>query len=154
MAIHAGNYRRAQRDLQEQGLKVGHGTLRNWVLRYPVRYAQLREDRVREIEMGLVDEWRRVALTATQNILKANELIHEQLEAAEVKNPSGVAREQAITAGIASDKMRILSDRPSQIVERRDPTETIQALVKSGVLTVEGSAEEIVEPAQLEEGDE
>lgn len=151
LAKHGGNSITAQAELQAHGLELAPSTLRTWKLNtHRDLYRELHETHAREIEGQLVSEFRDLASAAASAATLAVEKTVTALNAGDIKDPAGTARNLSTTAAISMDKLYLATDRPTQITERRDANEILRALEgRYGPNTVNGSAIEEKDPGPL-----
>lgn len=146
----AGSPTRASRALAEQGHDVPKQTLDRWKTQHAQRYQELQDRFADQLEKQLVRQQRELALHAHEVAMLAVDKTREALEADNVKDPAGTARNLEVTAATAIDKVLLLTDRPTQITESREPSKLIASLAQKGIRvqvgpsdseTIEGSAQ-------------
>ena len=143
VAACAGNSAEASRRLGDQGLEIPARTLRAWRCEtYPERYVELANAHGHEIEEILVARTREVSLKAAEAELLAIDKTVEELEAGNARDPSASARNLATVRGIGTDKLALLTGRPTHRVEQRTSDDIMDRLRKYGMV-VDGTAEEI-----------
>ena len=149
MIAYAGNAKRAQQALKDEGKAAPHwNTLYKWCkTTHWERYEQLREQFFSKMEEkhanDLLDRSRR----ANEVVLLAIEKAQERLENGKDQDPGRTAANLARVDQSSIEKRLALQGRPSRIVENRNPEEIARALVAMGVLKVADAPE-------LEAGDD
>ena len=136
LVVAGGNAAAAHEHMKTLGLPpVAPQTLNKWRRDNEARYNELRREHAREIEEGMVDAHREVALSAAEVALELVQLTRAQAREGKLRDPAGAARNMATVAGINVDKMLVLDGRPTVIERRVTADDTIARLVKAGVLT-------------------
>lgn len=150
-----GSARRASRMLRQskdQPLRITYPQVQAIRNDNDSRYAQLHDRYVVEIEAFTVRELRQASIGAFVTAMEAIEQAREDLADGEVKDPGKLARDMAVTGGILTDKMLVLTGRPNQIQEKRNVDEILADIarsIKDETTTVE--ARVVDDPALPEE---
>jgi hypothetical protein len=111
----------ASRRLAENGIEVNPRTLRSWRDKvHADRYAELEHQHAPQIEKQMMSQARAIATAANIATLEAIEAARKQVEAGEARDPSTVARNLAVTMGVATDKSLLLDGRPTEIHSSQD----------------------------------
>ena len=117
------------------------------------RYAELEHQHAPEIERQMMSQSRAIATAANIATLEAIEASRKQVAAGEAKDPSTVARNLAVTMGVATDKSLILDGRPDRIIGSAD-IEGLMERMSRFLGSIPTTAIEIeYEPPELEPGD-
>lgn len=145
-----GSPTRAAQALAEQGHDITKQTLHGWKTKHATRYQELQDRFATQIEAQLVRQQRDLAVQAHEVALLAVDKTREALEADKIKDPAGTARNLEVVAGTAIDKVLLLTDRPTQITEQREPSRLIASLASKGIRvtvgeTIEGTAQPQIE---------
>jgi hypothetical protein len=139
LAVNGGNLAQTARQTSR-----APATLRDWRESHPARYREHCERIAQAVERDIVIGARNLAQSVGETERLALERTHEQLEANQAKDPSGVLLRLATTKGIQLTKLLELTGRPTQIVEHRDASELMRA-IRSRVTVLEGEATEITD---------
>ena len=146
LALSGGNGREAERRLKEMGIKISYATLYEWKDRHAVRYQQIQDERAPQIEETIIRELRETAVMASRVALKGLEAAEKEIEAGDSKDAAASARNAATVAGIATDKLLVLSGRPTQITESRtseDLWSKLDAVTSTAVELSDSEAEDV-----------
>lgn len=144
LVICGGNSLLAARRLKEAGVEIASRTLREWrQTRHRERYLEIARVHAPMIDRLITQQAREGAIRAAEVEQRAWEAQMEQLDEGQVRDPSAVARNAAVSKAVNVDKMLLLEGRPTQITEHRDVDEIIRALdaVAPGIV-VHGTASE------------
>lgn len=141
LALEGGSVRRARELLAAQGFTVSDSTLTRW--KASERYAEIQETTARRVEDGLVHKWRENTASSLELQLLATEQAIEEAKAKTLKDPAKAAQAAATAAGIGTDKMLVMTGRPTEITEHRDPRAEIRAMAREFGITIESTAEEV-----------
>lgn len=144
LARYGDNAARAARELE-----MPERTLQDWRNIHRERYDQIRNERILEVEQGLVDDFRNNAILSAQLHRAATLQALEQAQDGRLKDPAKAAQNASIAAGVATDKLLVLTDRPSQITEHRDGEQILQSLAAKAGVVLNGTAEEIDDAQEL-----
>lgn len=146
LASTAGNAGQAE-ELLKTSTRARAATLTAWANRYPRRYALACNRYAREIEEHVVSGAREVAVQAQEATRAAVALELRRIEAEDVKDAAGSARNMATVFGITVDKLMVLTGRPAHIVEHQTPDAVLAGLTELGKTSgfVDSTAEEIQE---------
>ena len=142
----------AARRLATEGIDVNPRTLRSWRDKvHAGRYAELEHQHAPEIEKQMMSQSRAIATAANIATLEAIEASRKQVAAGEAKDPSTVARNLAVTMGVATDKSLVLDGRPDRIIGSGDIQGLMERMAKFlGNPAIDSTAIEY-EPSALEE---
>lgn len=117
LAKHGGDSEKAHTELSEQipadELPTSR-TLRRWRDTYHDQYVHIHEQHIHEIEASLAPEFRELSLAATQAARQAVTQTVQALQAGNLKDPAGAARNLTVTAATAMDKLYLATDRPTE----------------------------------------
>lgn len=152
LAAYGGNTARAARALKEQGITITARTLLNWrTTTHAERYVELSQQHAREIEGVAVVRMRETILQAADVQQQALEQASKQLQAGEARDPSAVARNAAVVAGINSQHNLTYTGRPNVITQHDSAEEILRRLhtrhpgmfVEAPPAWVDSTAEEV-----------
>jgi hypothetical protein len=140
-----GSPKAAYEALQAADIHVPYTTLCDWRHRYSERITELHEQLGPELDKQLEHKLREVALHSFAATQLGVEKALEQLEAGDVKDAAGAARNLATTGAIATDKLNLLLGRPTQITQSLTPDDTFTRLANKGyrLQAIDATAEEI-----------
>jgi hypothetical protein len=120
---------------QEKGLSPNKDTLHQWRRgKWAQQYDRLREKHVAELEATLAGDMREVAATALGVQMIALDQAKQRLLAGKEEDPARAAANLSRVMQVSTDRMLLLSGRPTQISESRDVAEILRGLVAIGVL--------------------
>ena len=148
LAMLGGNARAAAEELQAAGIEVKHATLNQWRTKlYPNRYRALAERHRSEVEERIVDTTRNIVDKSGEAALLAIQIGIQRMtdDPGSLRDPAGAARNYLTALGIATDKLLLLTDRPTQITEIRSADDVLAELDRRGFVT--STAVEIEPPA-------
>jgi hypothetical protein len=118
------NATQASRNLAAKGKRIARTTLIEW----SKTHADMIEDLKAKHEEYLTDLYRDVARKSAEATIEGVELALSDIREGKVKDPGATVRNLATTAGIATDKIMLLTGRPTDITEHRDPAQVIKEL--------------------------
>jgi hypothetical protein len=149
-----GDSDKAAEQLKAAGISVSARTLRMWrTKRFPRRYTLLAGRYSQEIEAQLVHGVRDIALNAQHGVMDAVDLERTRLKTGDVKDAAASARNLATVLGISADKLRLLTERPTEIREQRDGAAALRSADAMGFVIHEDDnthdADIVVEPVSL-----
>lgn len=152
VAKHGGSGENASKELRSQGLPIPASTLNTWRTRtHPDLYQEIHATYGREIEANLVSRFREVAIAATEASLEAVNVARQQLLKGEAKDPAGAARNLATTAAINTDKLYLVTDRPTEVRADRGASEILNALAnRLGLTSGSDNTQETQQPATID----
>lgn len=150
--IEGGNSLRAAEVLEEEGIPVPASTLREWRTgKHRERYLELAAELQPEIE-------KYVAASALDYLQRSEsvkgdllDLLKEQVDAKEVKDPASAISKLSVSQGIGIDTVLKIQGRPTQHIAHSSVDESLAALKRLGIVT-DSTAEEIPE-AEVVEGE-
>lgn len=121
------------------------------------RYLRLHEEHSGQIEQIAVAQARDTALRAGELEAKILSKIEGQIDQGEeidVKTLSMALKNVSTTRGISVDKLLILTNRPTQITDKRDVGAILRAIAQKapGLIQLDDSEVEDADPAQLPTG--
>ncbi len=129
--------------LTEMGTPRDAATLNRWRRQfYPNRYRRACELYQTQVEQIVVQSVRGLAHSAAAAAQLAVDLERERIEAGDVKDAAASARNLATTVGIATDKLLVLTNRPTAITETRSADDVLRALDERGYVDSTASEEE------------
>lgn len=141
LALEGGSVKRALPRLAGEGITPAAETLMRW--RNSPRYLEIRETHARDIEKGLVDDYREIAQRSVALQKLAMDQAIEEAEAKKLKDPGKTAHSAAIAGAVAVDKLMLFTDRPTQIVSTGDTVQNINAIARRLGITIDTTAEEL-----------
>lgn len=148
LAYYGGNAEAARRALAEKEEWIGKipdsSTLRAWRGRtYAARYIEIATRERPKIEKVALARMQETVLQAQEVQQLGLEAAIYQLKAGEARDPSAVAKNAAIVAGVNVDKLLTVSGRPTVITETHSVDDRIAALKrKRPELFIDSTAEE------------
>jgi hypothetical protein len=152
LATCSGNARKAAEGLTEAGHPVRAETLSRWKTKYSTRYAEISAEVRSTVAREMAEESDNLARGYAQLERQAIERIAGELASMDPKDVVNAVRNFAVSRGVSTDKGAQLRGEPSQVVQHKHSVEeNWRTLQRLGV--VEGTAEELSEPTELEEGD-
>lgn len=146
-----GNAGKARDWLADKGIQIPADTLRYWKNSSHVRrYHELAEMKGQEYDERAVQRFKEMEAAASET---AHEAISKAREALadnklEPKEYGKLARDMAVTAGVASDKRLVIEGKPTVITQSKSAEELYSALGRLGQV-IEGTAEEIESPRSI-----
>jgi hypothetical protein len=146
VALSAGSTTLASQRLAERGVDISRKVLEQWKnRRHTDRYARIREQQAAAIQRRVAAQHEDLAQRSVAVALKALERVEQELPNIPPRDLPGALRNIATTAGISSDKLMLLRERPLPVAPpQRSTEELIRALEGMGVA-------KWVEPAALTE---
>lgn len=138
----------------EPPLKVVPSTLSDWKAKYRERYADIQAERAPLIE-GIVLQQVRDAIIGAGNVqaVVLEELLKRlALGEVDTKDLTAILKAAGVTLGINVEKMLLLTNRPTQITEKRDVNELLASLGKRVPGLIIGDAEVIDDSKGIGEG--
>lgn len=125
----AGQVSLASRYLKEhKGIGIAPVTLTDWKVRYQERYDEMRVKYQAQLEGGLANELREVAMLATQTERLAIEKTRDRLEKNEDPDPARTAANLSSVKQRSIDKLMTLTGRPKEYVGDADPVPMLRKL--------------------------
>lgn len=128
LALCSDNARAAARQLKAQGHPVNARTLDRWRTAHADELEEVRQEVVVRIHARIAAEQEAVVREATQAAREYVERARHDLKAGKVKDAAGGARNLETVSGIGVDKLLVLRDRPTQVVEHRHAVEVLAEL--------------------------
>jgi hypothetical protein len=139
VALCGGSTALASKRLAERGILVKKSVMDNWKLRYPERYAQIRDQRAAEIQRLVAAAHEDLALKAAALTAKVLERTEKELDEIPARDLAGALRNVATTGGISVDKLTVARERPlNGAPASRDVNEIVRALEGMKVVQVTG----------------
>lgn len=148
LAAYGGNSVRAARALKQQGIDIAARTLRAWREHtWTERYVELATEHGRAIEKVAEVKMRETILQALDVQQEGLTAAGKQLAKGEARDPSAVARNAAVVAGIGLQHNLVYQGRPNVITQTDSAEEIMRRLQqKHPGMFYEGTAEEITGP--------
>lgn len=145
LARHNGNAPKALAELKERLPDApGLQTLYDWRDKHAQRYQEIREEIAPQIERQAITTYRDIVVRSAQGQLLATEQTITDLENGSVKDASVAARNLAIAGGVATDKLLLFTNRPTQITHTAGPDELLAKLTRVlGPGSIDSTAVEI-----------
>jgi hypothetical protein len=136
----------ACRRLKVEGIEINPRTLRSWRLHtHAKRFAEIERQHAPEIERQMIGQARAIVTAANEGTLEAIDAAREQIKNGEAKDPSTVARNLAVTAGVNVDKSLTLEGRPTVIHGATTLDGNIRRLAQQLGFDIDTTAEEMDE---------
>ena len=147
LAAWAGNVTQAHRTLLEEGLDIPPSTLKSWIRGGPHQeeYERIREETKNDLEQFQIRQLRQVAIRSTDVQMLAIEKAEAALEANQDRQPAQTAANLSKVTQVATDKLQLLTGKPTSITDHRDATEILRGLVARGVLKLADEPQQITE---------
>lgn len=128
-AMVGGNYRRASDLLAARGVDVPKTTIQKWSrIQYPNRYRDLADRHAAAIEGRIVARVREIVTASWDVTADAIDLARERIESGDVKDPALAAKALASASAIATDRLLLLTDRPTTITQERSVEQVLNSL--------------------------
>lgn len=132
LALNGGSINAAIKDLHAGGIKVSATGLRTWQESYPNRYRFHLTENASKTEGRAVSGYLEIQHLAQETAKAAIEKAADELRKGNVRDPSSVARNMMVAAGVANTHMMNLQGRPSIITEHRRPEDVAARLKELG----------------------
>jgi hypothetical protein len=136
LAFRAGDYNLAVRDLKKQNINIVKETLERWATEmYPMEYDDVKanfKDRYEEEAMAgmrqIIRESAQAEALAVQRVLETIYATDDPKAAAQAAYYLSQVKKNSI------EKLRLLGDKPTEIVEDRTPEMVMRNLVARGII--------------------
>jgi len=135
VALSAGSTTLASQRLAERGIDISRSVLEQWKNRRQVeRYARIRDQQAAAIQRRVAAQHEDLAQRAVAVAEKTLDRVEEELPNIPARDLPGALRNIATTAGISSDKLMVLREKPlSPSGPPRDVAEVVHSLEALGV---------------------
>lgn len=136
-ALEAGIGKQVEKVLEEAGLDIPLATVRNWAYKvHKDRYQRISVEVEEQMRTRLKDQYHRLATISAdlseQLLDRIKAILDDPDSKVELRDLAKLLHEAGWAGGVATDKLQILSGRPTQIVEH-DFTQIERALAEKGV---------------------
>jgi hypothetical protein len=129
VALSAGSTTLASQRLAERGINISRSTLEQWKNRRHVdRHAWIRDEQAAAIQRRVAAQHEDLAQRSVAVAIKALERLEDELPNIPPRDLPGALRNIATTAGISSDKLMLLRERPLPVAP---PERSLEQLVRS-----------------------
>ena len=134
VALSAGSVTLASQRLAERGIDISRKVLEQWKnRRHADRYARIREQQAAAIQRRVAAQHEDLAQRSVAVAIEALERLKQELPNIPARDLPGALRNIATTAGISSDKLMLLRERPLPVAPpQRSTGELIRALEAMG----------------------
>lgn len=132
LALNGGSITQAVKDMAGGGVKIPPSTLNGWRDKYPNRYRFHLTENAAKTEGRAVSGYLEIQHLAQETAKAAIEKAADELRKGNVRDPSSVARNMMVAAGVANTHMMNLQGRPSIITEHRRPEDVAARLKELG----------------------
>lgn len=133
LALAGGSITQAIKDLHAGGIKVSPSGLNRWRDSYPNRYRFHLTENASKTEGRAVSGYLEIQHLAQETAKAAIEKAADELRKGNVRDPSSVARNMMVAAGVANTHMMNLQGRPQIIMEHRRPENIVARLKELGL---------------------
>lgn len=136
-ALEGGRGKQVEAVLAEAGIDIPLATIRNWAYKvHKERYEQISIEVEKQVRTRLKDQYHRLAKISaklSEDLLERIQgILDDPAAEVELRDLAKLLHEAGWAGGVATDKLQILTGRPTQIVEH-DFTELQRALEQKGV---------------------
>lgn len=146
LAVHGGSYAKASRYLAETGHSMSVDTLKGLRRNHPDRYLQIMKDAAPKVREVIAAEAEALALKLTEVEWEALELTQSTLASLAPKDVSKTLFNLSKSKSTQLEKAALLRGMPTEIHEKRSPTELMDAIRKKLGDSIEGTADEVSVP--------
>jgi hypothetical protein len=155
LALEAGNATKASEALKDQGIEIASSTLSAWKAsdKHRERYARISVEVEDRVSRAIAEDVLEQGIERVSILRRIAQETNEALDNGDmdaVHRLAGADRNFATSGGILFQNSRMLTDKPTQVVEQRlDVQQIDRALARLGLLeTVEGTAVELLETTE------
>jgi hypothetical protein len=149
LALWHGNARQASRTLAEQNIEIPASTLQEWKRSKADQLAELERTVVPQVRAQLAKQYEVVAMRSAEIAVDGLDRLADELHDVPIKDLGKTIQGITTAGAISVDKASLLRGLPTEIHETRSADDILKGLADRypGLITIEGTAEEVLEPA-------